>query len=106
MEKAIAKITADYFKAVSHPIRVKIIKLLATNELCVQDIVNDLEIEQSNLSQHLSVLKKQGIVSSRSAGTRVIYWLNSPSPNKIISEVEEVLKTQIKQNQELLKRFG
>jgi ArsR family transcriptional regulator len=106
VEKAIAKITAEYFKAVSHPIRIKIIKLLATNELCVQDIVSNLEIEQSNLSQHLSVLKKQGIVSSRSAGTRVIYWLNNQSPNKMISEVEEVLKSQIEQNQELLRRFG
>ena len=106
MEKTIATITSDYFKAVSHPIRIEVIKLLATNELCVQNIISNIEIEQSNLSQHLTVLKKQGIVNSRKDGTRVIYWLNSPSPNKIISEVEEVLKSQIKQSQELLSRFG
>ena len=105
MEKTIATLTANYLKAMSHPSRIKIIKILLEKDHYVKDIAAKLNIEQSNLSQHLNVLKKQGIVDSKSEGTSVLDWLNNPTTHKIISDVEDVLKEQITQSQALLKRF-
>lgn len=105
MEKAIANMTANYLKAMSHPSRIKIIKILVEKDQYVKDIAAKLSIEQSNLSQHLNVLKKQGIVDSKSEGTSVLYWLKNPTTHKIITDVEDVLKEQITQSQALLKRF-
>ncbi|RQD78047.1 MAG: ArsR family transcriptional regulator, partial [Candidatus Syntrophonatronum acetioxidans] len=54
---------ADYFKALSHPTRIKILELLREGELCVCDILEELKLEQSNVSQHLAILRKQGILN-------------------------------------------
>lgn len=66
---------ADILKALAHPIRLAIVESLADGERCVCEIQPLLEVTQSNLSQHLAILREQGIVDSRKDGTRVMYWL-------------------------------
>jgi len=65
---------ADYLKALAHPTRLKILDLLrGHDELCVCNLIDNLELDQSNISQHLRVLKKAGIVSSNKVGLKVFY---------------------------------
>jgi len=66
---------ADILKALAHPIRLAIVEALSGGEHCVCEIQPLLGITQSNLSQHLAILREQGIVDARKDGTRVIYWL-------------------------------
>jgi len=56
---------AEIFKALAHPTRVQILHLLKEGERCVCEIVPSLDLEQPNVSRHLYVLKKEGILSSR-----------------------------------------
>jgi len=56
------QLISNIFKALAHPIRMQIVKLLRNGEMCVCDIIPNLDSEQSNTSQHLAVLKNQGIV--------------------------------------------
>jgi ArsR family transcriptional regulator len=81
---------AQTFKALSEPVRLRIIHLLMQRDsLCVCDLVSVLELNQSTVSRHLSYLKNAGIVTSWREGTWMHYalekdalqWLNLPSLN-------------------------
>ena len=66
------QLISNIFKALSHPTRLQIINLLKNGPLCVCEILPQLESEQSNTSQHLTILKNQGIVESKKEGSKVI----------------------------------
>jgi ArsR family transcriptional regulator len=68
---------AEVFKAVGHPIRLQIVKVLVHGEMAVTDIVRAVGAEQSNVSRHLSLLKQAGVLSSHKAGLKVFYSLRS-----------------------------
>ncbi len=62
-------------KAMSHPLRLKILCQLGDKELCVQDIVDAVGTSQSNISQHLAILRDKGIIGSRKNANRVFYCI-------------------------------
>ena len=63
-------------KAMSHPLRLKILCVLGENEISVQDIVDAVGLAQSTVSEHLRILKAAGIISGEIDGPRVCYALN------------------------------
>jgi len=65
-----------FFKAVSDPTRIKIMKLLKQKEMCVSDICKHFNMKQPSISHHLNILKNAKIVSSRKEGKEVYYSLN------------------------------
>jgi ArsR family transcriptional regulator len=64
------------FHALSDPLRVQIIELLRSQELCVCDLSEQLKISQSKLSFHLKTLKEAGLVRHRQEGRWIYYSLN------------------------------
>ncbi|MEN6534147.1 MAG: metalloregulator ArsR/SmtB family transcription factor [Bryobacteraceae bacterium] len=66
-------------KAVAHPARLRILRLLSRREAqgCSQ-IVGELPLAQSTVSEHLRILKESGLIRSREEGARVEYCINSP----------------------------
>lgn len=101
-EDIVVKLTAELFKSLGHPVRIKILHILRNGELCVCDMMSAIEIEQSNFSQHLSVLKKQGVIDSRKEGQKVIYWISYPSVMALLEAAELTLSDQIGNSQRLL----
>lgn len=95
MHERLLGMEAEFFKALSHPTRIKILKHLKDGEKCVCEFTEDLDMEQSNTSQHLSVLRKQGIVSYRKEGLKVMYKVNYPQVFNILDLVEEILISQV-----------
>lgn len=71
-------------KALSNPIRLKIISLLMNDECCVTDITNTLGISQSTSSQHLAILKNTGIVYPKRYGTKICYIIDNFEVKQII----------------------
>jgi DNA-binding transcriptional ArsR family regulator len=68
---------AKYAKALAHPARVAILKLLAQKQTCVcGDIVEELPLSQSTVSQHLKELKEAGLIQGEIEGVRVCYCIN------------------------------
>jgi DNA-binding transcriptional ArsR family regulator len=68
---------AKYAKALAHPARIAILKLLATKQTCVcGDIVDDLPLSQSTVSQHLKELKDAGLIKGDIEGTKVCYCID------------------------------
>ena len=64
------------FHALSDPWRLQIIELLRSQELCVCELMEKLEISQSKLSCHLKILKEAGLVQTRQEGRWIYYRLN------------------------------
>ncbi len=71
-------IVAAGFHALSDPLRVRVLELLRSHELCVCDLCQHLEISQSKLSFHLKILKSASLVRSRQEGRWMYYSLDLP----------------------------
>lgn len=71
-------------KAMSHPLRLKILCTLADQELSVQEIVDAVGTSQSNISQHLAILRDKGIINSRKNANRVFYRVGDERILKLI----------------------
>lgn len=66
-------------KAMAHPLRLKILCILGgTSEVSVQDIVEQVGTSQSNISQHLSILRDKGILAARKDANKVFYRIGDP----------------------------
>ena len=63
---------ARALKAMAHPLRLKILCVIGENELPVMEIVNKVGTTQSNVSQHLDILREKGIVVSRREGSKIL----------------------------------
>ncbi len=77
-------------KAISHPLRLKILCVLGENEVSVQDIVKHVGTSQSNISQHLAILRDKGILASRKEANRVFYRVGDARTLKLIGMMQEV----------------
>ena len=102
-EDIVVKLTAELFKTLGHPARIKILQMLASGERCVCEMIDQIDIEQSNFSQHLGVLKRQGLIEARKEGQKVIYKISYPSVLEIVGAAERTLSDQIGHSQGLLK---
>ncbi len=70
--------TAETFKALADPTRLRILHLLTGGELCVCEIMKVLDVRQSKASRHLAVLRRVGLVTDRREGAWMYYSLAEP----------------------------
>ena len=77
-------------KAMSHPLRLKILCTLGDQEISVQDIVEHVGTSQSNISQHLAILRDKGILDSRKDANRVYYKVGDARTLRLIDMMREV----------------
>lgn len=84
LERAMEKMI-EIFKALSDPIRLRILHLLTKGELCVCDLIEILELPQSTISRHLAILKNTKIVSSRKEGLWHHYKINRQAEKCLVS---------------------
>jgi ArsR family transcriptional regulator len=80
-------------KAMSHPLRLKILCALGDREVNVQDIVTMVGTSQSNISQHLAILRDKGILMSRKDANRVFYRVGDSRTLALIGMMREVFCT-------------
>ncbi|MES9844271.1 MAG: metalloregulator ArsR/SmtB family transcription factor [Candidatus Sedimenticola sp. PURPLELP] len=80
-------------KAMSHPLRLKILCTLGGQEVSVQDIVEKVGTSQSNISQHLAILRDKGILASRKDANRVYYRVSDSRTLRLIGMMREVFCT-------------
>lgn len=81
---------AQSMKAMAHPLRLKILCTLGPNEISVQDIVELVGTSQSNISQHLAILRDKGILSSRKDANRVYYRVSDNRTLRLIGMMRDV----------------
>ena len=84
------EIASRSLKAMSHPLRLKILCILGDREICVQGIVENVGTTQSNISQHLAILRDKGILSSRKDANKVYYRVGDERTLQLIRMMQEV----------------
>ncbi|MFV1992867.1 MAG: ArsR/SmtB family transcription factor [Acidiferrobacterales bacterium] len=88
-------LAARSMKAMAHPLRLKILCLLSstTTEVSVHEIVTKVGTSQSNISQHLSILRDKGILVARKDANKVFYKVSDPKITKLIGLLREAFCT-------------
>ena len=83
-------------KAMSHPLRLKILCTLGDQEVSVQEIVDHVGTSQSNISQHLAILRDKGILASRKDANRVYYRVSDARTLQLVGMMREVFCHQLR----------
>lgn len=81
---------ARAMKAMAHPLRLKILCVLGNEEVSVQDIVDAVGTSQSNISQHLAILREKGVLKARKDANRVFYRVGDQRTLALIGMMREV----------------
>ncbi len=81
---------ARCLKAMSHPLRLKILCVLGNNSISVQDIVEQVGTSQSNISQHLAILREKDILGYKKEANRVYYFIDDERMLQLIKMMRDI----------------
>ncbi len=101
----IYELQAEISKTLAHPLRLAILHNLKSGEKTVNELTAALGASQSNISQHLALMRKVQIVRTRKSGSAVFYRVASPKISQACDMVREVLLEQLSEKQEMAKGF-
>jgi DNA-binding transcriptional ArsR family regulator len=91
MSTPLYELKAEFFKALGHPARIRVLELLADGDRSVGALQREVGLELSHLSQQLAVLRRTGVVVTRKQGNSVIYSLASPDMADLLAVARKVL---------------
>jgi DNA-binding transcriptional ArsR family regulator len=86
---------AEFFRALGHPARLRILELLRNGEQSVSELQTELEIEASSVSQQLAVLRAKNIVDTRRAGTSVYYSVRDPQIFQLLDVARDIFNNHL-----------
>lgn len=96
---------ADFFRALAHPIRIRILEILSGGDRSVQELQQALDLEQPIVSQQLAVLRAKNIVTPQKVGTTVRYALSDPLVTKLLAVAREIFNNRLSDTQSMLKEL-
>lgn len=96
---------AEFFRALAHPIRIRILETLAGGERSVQQIQDALDVLQPVASQQLAVLRAKNIVVARKEGTSVRYSLRDPLLAELLEVARRIFNNQLIGSRSLLREL-
>jgi ArsR family transcriptional regulator len=105
MDDKITQKKSDFLKALAHPTRLNILQSLREGERCVCEIIELVDAEQSNTSQHLSILKKKNILTSRKEGLKVIYRIKDDKIFLLLNLLEQLIASQMEESMDILENL-
>lgn len=94
--KELYELHAEMCKVFSNPTRLEILNLLRDKQLSVTELIEKTKLSQANISQHLSIMKSKGIVTSNRKGKNVYYKLTNPKIIKAFDIIREVLSERLR----------
>ena len=94
---------AEFFKALAHPLRIRILECLATGPRSVQELQEALSADQPTVSQQLAVLRTKNVVVTRKQGTSVNYDLRDPAIRELLEVARRLFNNQLIGTQSMLK---
>src|SRR6059058_1202735 len=98
----IYRIKADFFRLLGHPARVRILELLRDGERTVGDLQAALGLDSSGTSQHLTAMRRQGLLESRRSGTSVYYRVKDARIFQLLETAKQIITTQLEETSALL----
>jgi DNA-binding transcriptional ArsR family regulator len=105
MPQQLANFKAEFFKALAHPIRIRILDCLRGGEKGVNELSEMLQLEPANVSQQLAVLRVRNIVVGRKSGSSVFYSVSDPSLFRLLDAAKEIFNNHLVGVQEMLEEM-
>jgi ArsR family transcriptional regulator len=105
MRDPVRQFKAEFFKALGHPARLKILELLRDGESSVTELQTRLEIEPAAVSQQLAVLRSKNIVVPRKEGTSVYYGVRDPEVFALLDVARKIFHNQLIDTQSVLEQI-
>jgi DNA-binding transcriptional ArsR family regulator len=102
----LSQFKAEFFKALAHPLRIRILDALRDGEVGVNELSVRLTVEQSTLSQQLSILRARNVVIGRKNGTNVYYSVRDPSVFKLLDVAKEIFNNHLIDVKDMLTELG
>jgi ArsR family transcriptional regulator len=93
---------AEFFRMLGHPVRIRVLELLQDGPMRVRDLLAQIEVERSNLSQQLAVLRRSGIVTATREGDTVVYALAGGDVGELMRAARRILTELLSGQQDLL----
>lgn len=93
---------ADLFKALGHPVRIRVLELLASGERSMGELAEGTGLELSHLSQHVATLRRAGVVDGRRVRTTVLCTLRDPQVAELLGVARRLISANLRQGQVLL----
>lgn len=93
---------ADFFRTIGHPTRIRVLELLQDGPRPVYELLADIGVESSNLSQQLAVLRRAGLVVSSREGGEVIYTLSTTDVVDLLRAARRILASMLTGQESLL----
>lgn len=92
---------AEFFRTLAHPARIRILELLSERDHAVHELLDSIEIEASNLSQQLAVLRRAGLILQRREHGEVLYTVSVPAVRDLLLAARSILLGLIEDREEL-----
>jgi len=93
---------AELFRTLGHPVRIRVLELLQAGPRPVHELLSEIDVESSNLSQQLAVLRRAGLVSSSRNGSAVLYTLSTPDVAQLLLSGRRILASMLADQEGLL----
>jgi DNA-binding transcriptional ArsR family regulator len=103
MQSDLQVFKAEFFRALAHPVRIRILEALGRGEQTVQELQASLGLEQPLVSQQLAVLRHKNVVTPRKVGTTVRYALADPLITTLLRTAREIFDHQLTGTQTMLR---
>ncbi|MCU0269785.1 MAG: metalloregulator ArsR/SmtB family transcription factor [Acidimicrobiales bacterium] len=98
----IYQLKAEFFKTLGHPARIRILEILREGEASVGELIPQVGLEPSHLSQQLGVLRRAGVVQSRKEGATVRYSVGDERVFELLAVAKAILTTSLQETSSLL----
>lgn len=102
MTRPIYQVKADFFKTLGHPARIRVLELLRDGERSVSQLIPEVGIEASHLSQQLGVLRRANLLQSRKEGSTVLYSVTDPRIFELLEVAKAILTGTLAESRQLL----
>src|SRR5260370_27293074 len=102
----LSQFKAEFFKALAHPLRIRILDELRRGEVGVNDLCARMDAEQSTLSQQLAVLRSRSIEVGRKDGPSVLYSVRDPEIFKLFDVAKQIFYNHLIDVQDLLSQLA
>jgi ArsR family transcriptional regulator len=93
---------ADFFRTLGHPARIRVLELLQDGPRPVRELLAEIDIEASSLSQQLAVLRRTQLVTATREGNTVVYALSTPDVSELLRTARAILTDMITDQGRLL----
>ena len=105
MPQSLQEFKADFFRALAHPTRIRLLEALGGGERTVQELQQMLGLEQPLVSQQLAVLRNRHIVSAQKAGLTVRYALSDPLVSTLLAVARDIFNNRLADTQAMLREL-